>query len=162
MINMANVRIPLVKIDAGVSTPLGVDKCIIIDAIADGTCKVGYACKADTTNPNKMVLATVGAECGVVIAGKGLKLGDTPTANTAIKVCIHGPVVASVTAGADNIMAGAMLCAHASTGTFIRPVATAGSATSTSAHVLDWRASDDANYHLIFYKGLSLNSNTHE
>ena len=159
---MANVRIPLVKIDTGVSTPLGVDKCIIIDAIADGTCKVGYACKADTTNPNKMVLATVGAECGVVIAGNGLKLGDTPTANTAIKVCIKGPVVASVTAGDDNVMAGFPLCAHASNGTFIRPVATAGTATSASARVLDWRAADDAQYTLIDFYGLTLNSNTHE
>jgi len=159
---MANVRVPLTAINVYDSFPLGKDKCVIVDAIADGTCLVGHACKMDTTNPNKAVLATVGAEAGVVCTSDGLELGDTPTAGTNIKVCLHGPCVAKVNAGADNKVAGTlMLCAHATEGHFIPAVGTAGSATSSSANLLDWRASDDENYHIIMFKGLSLNNNTH-
>jgi hypothetical protein len=158
---MANVRIPIVDISATDSYPLGKANVIEIDAITDGTAKIGFACEADTTEPNEVKIATVGDELGIVACGPGDTLGDTPAAGTKVKVCVFGPVVASVTAGADNFMQGKPLCAHATTGTMIPPVATAGSATSTSATLLDWRASDGVGYHVIMFKGLSLNSNTH-
>jgi hypothetical protein len=158
---MANVRIPLAEISLYSSFPLGKDKCTVVRAVADGTAKAGDCVKFDTTIPNKAILATVGVEAGIMAVPPGGKLGTAPTAGTAIEVIVKGICVALVVSGGDNLMMGTRLCAHATDGTLIPPVATAGSATSMSARVMDYRASDDSNYHIIDYVGLTFNSNTH-
>jgi len=159
---MADTRVPVQTIDQLNSFPFGRGKCIVVKKIADGTAKVGYACKIDTTDTNKIVLATAGIEYGVVAAGNGLKHGDTPTAGTLVEVIVWGPCVARVAAGGDNIVGGSkQFCAHASTGVFIPVVGTGGSATSSSADLLDARAGSTEAYCVILFKGIQFNSNTH-
>ena len=159
---MSDARVPYQSIGRMNSFPFGEEQCIVVNKISDGTAKVGYACKIIAGDPNTVGLATVGVEYGVVAAGDGLALGDTPAAGTKVRVIVHGPCVARVNAGATNVVGGSKtFCAHDDEGHFIPAVATGGAATSSSAVLIDSRAGSSATWAIILFRGISYNQNTH-
>ena len=157
---MAVTRIPIKEIGDS-SFPFGRDKCLIITMVADGTIIAGDLVKADTTNPNKAITATVGAELGIVAKHPDFAWVTAITADTVVEVVVKGPTVALVVTGNDTTFCGFPLSAHADNGTLIPTVGTAASATSTCATLLDYRANDASERHIVQFNGLALNDNTH-
>jgi len=150
----------IADLDPNSSFPFGENKCIVKEVgVSDGTIKAGnvvmYTSITDFT-----VIQTSGAgsdnvtPIGIAVKDPDIPFGTAIPANRKLRVCIRGPVLATVTHGATVNLRGGEALNCAAAGVLTGPATAAGYKCAT---LLDKRAADSvtAELHIVYFDGIS-------
>lgn len=152
-------REAIAALDPNSSFPFGEDKCIVKEmGVADGTIKAGNAVMHTsitdfTLIPTNAAGSDTVSPIGIAVKDPDIPFGTAIPANRKLRVCIRGPVLATVTHGAGVNLRGGEALNCAAAGVLTGPASAAGYKCAT---LLDKRAADSvtAELHVVFFDGI--------